>query len=89
MLFETHVDDSPRKPRISTREASDGRMDAQSLYSVVAHNRFIEDLNDKAWTHQRLLPGSSWESPRVPVRVALRLFYQKCGVKPVRFEGTT
>lgn len=72
------------------REASDGRMDAQSLYSVVAHNRFIEDLNDKAWTRQRLLPKkSSWESPRVPVRVALRLFYQKCGVKPVRFEGTT
>ena len=29
------------------REAADGRMDAQSLYSVVAHNRFIEDLTDK------------------------------------------
>ncbi|CAE7662493.1 unnamed protein product, partial [Symbiodinium sp. CCMP2456] len=28
-------------------QASDGRMDAQSLYSVVAHNRFIEDLTEK------------------------------------------
>lgn len=29
-------------------QASDGRMDSQSLYSVVAHNRFIEDLTEKS-----------------------------------------
>eukprot|EP00435_Cladocopium_sp_Y103_P069669 s738_g33.t1 len=29
-------------------QAADGRMDSQSLYSVVAHNRFIEELTDKA-----------------------------------------
>jgi len=29
-------------------QASDGRLDAQSLYSVVAHNRFVEDLTEKA-----------------------------------------
>ena len=28
-------------------QAAEGRMDAQSLYSVVAHNRFIEDLTEK------------------------------------------
>lgn len=29
-------------------QAADGRMDSQSLYSVVAHNRFIEELTEKA-----------------------------------------
>lgn len=54
---------SPRLPRARSRlvrattaEASDGRMDSQSLYSVVAHNRFIEDLTEKAgrfWVETR------------------------------------
>lgn len=33
---------------VELEQAADGRMDSQSLYSVVAHNRFIEELTDKA-----------------------------------------
>lgn len=74
-------------------QASDGRMDAQSLYSVVAHNRFIEDLNDKVGKkmyralHANLHVFSSRQRKFLEKECALARKYAATAFQGIQKEG--
>ncbi|CAJ1330282.1 unnamed protein product [Effrenium voratum] len=74
-------------------QASDGRLEPQSLYSVVAHNRFIEELNDKVGKkmyralHANLHVFSSRQKKFLEKECALARKYAKTAFEGVAKEA--